>query len=634
MEILLRTLLLGAVSGSVYALAAVGIVLTYKTSGVLNFGYGALAVFTTFIYWQLTQWGVHGLLAAMLVLLVVAPMLGFFLDAALFRPLQGQPPIIGVIATVGLSVLLQGISIFIWSASARAFVSLPQDPVRVLGVNIGIDQLMILVMAGASAASLGAMLRYTKIGVAFRAVVDNRDVAGIVGVNTGLISGLSWALSTSFAALFGIVLLPKFFLDPVLVPPLIIAYVLAAAVVGYLRSLPYAYVGGLALGIGEALLINYGEGGLATKLKDALPFLFITAAVLLAPKALRLAGQGASFVVKTRELARISTARARGIGAGAFFALLALAPALVAGSIRNSLVVSMGHAILFLSMVILTGYSGQISLGHTGFMGIATFTTANLVTDMGLPVWLGFLAGVLAAIPAGALIGFIAVRVHGLYLALMTMAFAYMAQSMLFEQTAISGSEGGIAVPRPELFSSDGGFFYLVWLIFGGCVALAVSLRTGRTGRVLAAMRDSETACRALGIGVTRYKVLIFGLSAAMAGVAGILLSMYEETATSRDFIPYLSLVYTTLAVLGGIFHVGGAVASGLFYGLMPALEIELLDRLQLVMFGLGATLALANNPEGMFGEMRRGADAVGRLLRRRRAAQRAHPAVVSGGQR
>jgi branched-chain amino acid transport system permease protein len=218
-----------------------------------------------------------------------------------------------------------------------------------------------------------------------------------------------------------------------------------------------------------------------------------------------------------------------------------------------------------------------------------------------------------------------------LFLALMTLGFAFMAQTLFFGDPGISGGEGGILVPRPAGFQSKLGLYYLTFGSLLAIVALTRSLRSGRTGRVLAGMRDSEDACRSLGIQVTRYKVLIFALSASIAGAGALLNAMLLGQAGTRTYIPFYSLFLLAIAVLGGIFHIGGAIAAGLLFGLYHLMPFEFLDRIQFILFGLGATLALAQNPEGLFGELRRGGHAVLRLLQRRRGA-RIEPAPVAGG--
>lgn len=641
MQTFIRTIILGITSGSVYALASTGLVLTYKTSGVLNFGYGALALFTTYIHWTLAvQLGLPVWLSALIVIGVVAPIIGALLDAQLFRKIEGQPQIISVIATVGLFVLLQGIVILFWRGETHSVPSLfPPGVVKLPGGTvIGKDQLGVLIVAVVAALGLGAMLRFTKIGVAFRAVVSNRAVAGLMGINTGYVSGLAWALGTAFAALMGILLTPVLLLDPNYLPPFIIAFVLGAAVVGYLRSLPLAYAGGIFIGIAQALFIQYVRSqGLLGRISDSLPFIMITVAVIFAPRALRQSGMGASFIVHTREIAQRASKEARGLLAFGFFVLMALVPVLLSGSWTAAVYTGVVYAIIFLSLVVLTGYSGQISFGQTAFMGIAAFTTAHLVQGAHLPTWLAMLIGAMAAVPAGNLIGFIAVRVHGLYLALMTLAFAFMADSLFFQNPTISGGEGGIPLHRPAGFRGDTALFYLGLGFLIVFTLIAVNLRTGRTGRVLAGMRDSETASRSLGIPVTKYKVLIFGLSAFIAGIGGVLLAFILEQVGNRSFIPFYSLIYMAVAVLGGIFSVGGAIVGGLFYGIINQLAgyrlLSWLPRYELILFGLGATVSLARNPEGMFGELRRAGAAILRLTQREKRRARAEPIPVAGGQ-
>jgi branched-chain amino acid transport system permease protein len=639
MEVFLRTLLLGLVTGSVYGLAATGVVLTYRTSGILNLGYGALAMFTTFVYWNFVVTLGWPLWAAVLVVVVaIAPAIGFFLDSQLFRRIEGQPTVIGVIATVGLSVLLQGIVFVIWGSDAVTVPSLfSKRPVPIVGgATLGVDQLAILGISVGAVVGLGLLLRYTRIGVAFRAVVDNRAVAGLMAVNTGLISGLAWALATSFAALTGILLAPRLFLDPVTLPFFVIAFLLGAAILGYLRSLPLAFVGGVLIGVIQAVLVQYGTfRGVIGNVGNATPFLIVTLMLLLAPRRLRREVATGSFIVRTREVAGQAPRAARVGVAAVTLGLLALFPALVgSGSWRSAMTTGLLQAIVFLSLVILTGFSGQISLGHTAFMGIAAYTAAHLMADLDWSGWAALAAGVAAAVPAGALLGIVAVRLHGLYLALMTLAFAFMAQDLFFVEPFVSGREGSIPVPRPEGAQGEVSFYYLALAALALVMLVAANLRSGRTGRVLAALRDSETGSRSLGIDPLKYKVLIFSLSAVIAAVGGTLLVMQKGTVARLDFIPFLSIVYVTVAVVGGIFHIGGGLAAGLLFGLFnqafrnhPAILES-----QLILFGLGATLALAQNPEGMFGEMRRGAAAVLRVLGRRRPV--AEPAPVTGAQR
>jgi branched-subunit amino acid ABC-type transport system permease component len=642
MGIFLRTLLLGIVTGSVYALASTGLVLTFRTSGVLNFGYGALAMFTTFVHWQFTvTWGWPVVVSALVVLLVVAPLIGLFLDTQLFSRIQGQPMVISIIATVGLTVLLQGLVYVIWGADSRPVPSLfPQGTIGLPGgANIGTDQVAILIVAAGSAGLLAALLRFTRIGVSFRAVVDNRPIAGLMAVNTGMVSGLAWALGTSFAALTGILLAPQIFLDPLRLPLLVISTVFGAAIIGYLRSLPLAWAGGILLGVIQSLLIQYGHfQGVLRNMRFAVPFIIVILAVLLAPKSLRLAGLGASFVVRTREQLEDAPQSARTLLSLIVFGGLALVPILASQSPSWLIAMTTGmvQAIIFLSIVILTGYSGQISLGHTAFMGLSAYAAGHLVADAGVPIWLAFVLGALVSVPVGGLIGVIAVRLQGLFLALMTLGLAFVAQEMFFNDNAISGGLSGFPLPRPHELQGDRAFFYFVLAVFAACAVLAVNLRNGRMGRVLAAMRDSETASRAIGVNVFKYKVIIFAMSAMMAGVGAILGAWRTGTIGQIDFVPFLSLFLVTLAVVGGIFHVGGAIASGLLFGLYPQLLGDtVLANYQFIFFGLGATLALAKNPEGLFGELRRLGHA---LLRARGRGGVPHrtpaPAPVGGGQK
>ncbi|GAC1408940.1 MAG: hypothetical protein NVSMB57_01010 [Actinomycetota bacterium] len=637
MEIALRTLLIGLVTGSVYALSATGLVLTYRISGVLNLGYGALAMFSTFLHWTLTvQAGVPGWISALIVVLLVAPMMGVALQSWVFGRLRDQPAIIGLIASVGVWVLLQGIVIVLWGSETRSVPSLfPQRTIPFVGgARVGVDQIAVLGVAVVAASALAALLRFTRTGIALRAVVDDRTLAGLMTIPVSRMSQGAWAIGASLAALTGILLTPRLLLDPLVLPAFIIAFVLGSAMVGYVRSLPRAYAGGILLGVLQALAVQYGSSSrFGTTLGDAAPFLIILVFVLASPHSIRLAAQAGATGMRgalTRTGATASTQPWRFTGP-ALFAVLAVVPVITAGSVSWKLAVtsSMIFSIIFLSLVVLTGFSGQISFGQTAFMGIAAFTTAHLARGH-VPVWVAFALGALAAVPAGMLIGLAALRVHGLYLALMSLAFAFMCHQVFFTDPSVSGLEGQVPMPRPEGFHGDNAFYFLVLALLAIFVVLARNVRGGRTGRVLSALRDSEVGTRALGINVPRHKIAVFALSAFMAGTGAILAAMSEGQVARLDFLPFFSLVYITLAVVGGIFDIGGAIVAGLLFGLYPQAfrNNDMMLNIQLIMFGLAATVVLARAPSGLYGQLRRASHATASRLR-----HPAQPIALEGGQ-
>lgn len=623
MEILLRTLLVGTVTGSVYALSSIGLVLTYRTSGVLNLGYGAIAMFTTFLHWTLiVRAGVPQWISAILVIGVIAPLIGIALEAWIFGRLRDQPVVIGVIATVGVWVLLQGIVYLAWGSETRTVPSLfSQATVPLLGgARVGIDQLAVLAVAVGSAAALAAGLRFTRAGIAFRAVVDDRALAGLMRVRSTSVSRAAWAIGTAFAAMTGILLTPRLLLDPTVLPAFIIAFVIGSAMAGHLRSLPLAYAGGLLLGLVQALIVQYGTGvGLSRQVGSAAPFALTAIFALIAPRADRLTTRGTALLVRAKRHV-MPPALTRAAGPAAVLILVAV-PAMAAGSISWRLAVTSGmiFSIVFLSFVVLTGLSGQISFGQTAFMGIAAFSAAHLAAAR-VPALVALLLGALAAVPAGALIGFVAARLHGLYLALTTLAFAFLCQELIFSRPSISGAEGRILLPRPAGLTGDTAFYYLVLAILAAFLLLTAALRSGKTGRVLAAIRDSETGAASIGMNVGRRKIIVFALSAFMAGTGAVLAGMSSGQVARLDFIPFLSLVYMTIAVVGGVFQAGGAITAGMLYGIYPQMfrNTEIMLKIELIVFGLAATVALAKNPEGLYGQVRTAAAAiVGRFAER-----------------
>lgn len=631
MERLIGVLVVAAPVGAVYALAASGLVLTYRTSRVFNFAHGAVGMFSAYLFYQ--AWVVWGLplgAAAALVVLVFAPLMGLVAERLVFRPLRGAATSVKVVVTVGLLVALQGAASLVWGTESLFLPSLfPEGSVGVFGaIRLGLDHLWILGISLATLSALGAVVRWTPFGLRVRAAVDRRELAELSGIDTGRVSAISWALGFSTAAVAGILLAPILGLNA-FVLTLFVIQAFAAALVGRLESFPLTLAGGLLVAFLEEFASAYVPSGcgICLAVRPAVPFALIFAVLAIAALVPRSAlGRWVRAVAlepsapppaagpESRRM-RWAPALAVAVGVG-------VAGAMLEG--RWLLRAEHGLAMVgvFASLMILAGLSGQISLAHTAFVGTGAFTMGWLAGDLGIPFPLAMILAGLAAVPVGIFTALPAVRLQGLHVALLTFGFGLVV-TKLFESRLTGGTEG-MAIPRPSLAGSDRAYFYVLLAVAAVLVAIARNLHRSPSGRVLAAVRDSESGARAIGVSIPLYRLAVFSLAAFMAGVAGAALGGLQRLVTFQEFHPLLALVWLSVAVIGGLGSVWGAVVAGAIW-MVASAEVSPLAQ---VGFGLGAVF-LARNERGILGVLsavRERLSGLRRTLARAAAAHDGHP--------
>ncbi len=596
--------ILGIVTGAVYAVAASGLVVTYATSGIFNIAHGAIGMLMAFTYWELVvNHGWPAWLALILVIVILAPLLGAVIERVLMRGLRNASVATSLTVTVGLMVGLIGLAQNIWDPQeARALPEFfTRNKFAVGGVFVTWHQ-AVTALAGLSLAIfLYIVLNRTRTGIAMRAVVDDRNLVGMTGARPDRISMLSWAIGASMASIAGILLAPQLQMDVVVLTLLVInGY--AAAMVGRLRNLPLTFVGAMALGLIESYTTGFVDlRGWLIGLRSALPTVFLFVVLLAMPEARLRAGRLVGAVTP-----RVPGFRRALVGAG----ILVASAGIVSSILSKGDLVRAGEglalAIIMLSLVLLTGYGGQVSLCQMSFAGVGAVAMAKMGADGNL---LGIIAAAIMAAMVGALVALPSLRLQGLYLALSTMAFAVLMDYMFFPNERVFG--GGFAaleVGRLDLpgVSFDGvrSYFVLLAIAFALFGMLVLRIRRGTFGRVLAAMRDSPVACATLGLSLTRTKLAVFMIAAAMAGVGGALYGGLKTNAGSTDFLMLQSLPLLLLAVIGGITSVGGALLGGMLFALpslMPNTTIFGLEMAKLQFLWVGiAAVTIGRNPNGV----------------------------------
>ncbi len=623
MGVLWPFLVIGIFAGSIYGLAAMGVVLTYKTAGVFNFAYGAVAMFCAFTYWQLHDaWHLTAWLALPLLLGVVAPLIGLAFER-LFRSLVGTSAEIQIVVSLGILAVFQSAAPILYGGQTRSLQNLFPLSTFELGsrLHVGYDQLATVIVSLALGTGLWLLLRRTRFGLATRAVVDNRDLAAMIGVNANAVSRLSWVVSSVFAALVGVLLSPSQGLN-VYVLVVVVIYSFAPAVLGRLRSLPLAYAGALILGVVQSVLSRWGSSGAVSDIEASIPYLALFVLLIVLGRRLEESGSALRPLARASatgpdaldrsEAARTDPRRSRqrwrffpsqlGIGAAGLLAAGLVLPVFMNGPHLVDVSSGLVYASIALTLVILTGWAGQISLAQFSFVGVGAFTVGHLAGAHGSNFLLAAIIGALIAVPLGILVGLPSLRLSGLYLALATMAFALLMDNLVFVRTSVSGGYTGMAVARPRLFgvsfASTTRFYELALAVFAVFAFLAFIARRGAIGRRLQMLRDSPVAASTLGVNLTATKLAVFAVCGAMASFAGALYGAGHQTVSPSNFAFSASLELLLLVVLGGRSLVSGALIAGGLYAVQLLAIPASIERYIPLTIALGV-VNMAQNPEG-----------------------------------
>ncbi|MEU6272234.1 ATP-binding cassette domain-containing protein [Streptomyces populi] len=594
--------LAGLSIGSVAALTGIGLIVTYRATGVLNFAHGAIAMVCAYLLRQFTvEWGWPLALGAPVTLLLVAPAIGLVLERFVFRPLSllGGDPARTLVASIGVFVLLVGGAALVWGTGARtdAPVLVPADPWRQLAVAVAL------------AAGVGAVTHRTRFGTELRAVVDDRPLAVLGGVDADRVAAAGWAFGSFTAGLTGVLLAPYVRLDPYGLPLLVIE-VMAVAVAARMRSLPVAVVAALGIGVAQSQLTRLHPSGPAGPLLQAVGANLFVVALLVA--ALVLPGMGTRDALPRPATARAATPP----GAWTVAVVLFLLPLGFAGSDLHTSVQVPALGVVLLSLVVVTGHGGQISLGQAAYAGLGALFTALLAAGRfpglpGLPELAALAVAVLLVAPLGVLTGWPAIRRHGLALAVATFAVGVGVSRFVFEQPY---AVAGLSLGRPAGFGGDRAYYVLELVLLAAALLAAHTLRRGRPGRALAALRDHEAGASAAGVRVPALKLTAFVAGAALAALGGGMLGMGLRAFDATEYDPVRSLLwFAAVVVLGADNVLGALVAAALLVGLDAGAR----GGVAAALIGLLAVL-VGRFPEGPYEALRA---AAARLRPERRAA-------------
>ena len=540
----------GVPYGCTYAIVAVGLVLTYQATGVFNFAFGAQAYTSAFVYTKLVQndnlpiW-----LAFLISVVVLAPLLGLAFDHFLFRKIPNTNTtaklVTGISLFVGIPFLLP---VLFGAQNLYNPPSVVFNPnivyFHVIGTPINGIYLSALVTTALVLIALVILMRFTNLGLQMRGAVESRRLVALDGVNAGRVVATAWAISSFMAGLAGVMLAPLYnqlqFTDYATL--LVAAF--AAAAWASLRSLPIAALVGILMGVADTVLQGYlpASSTLSAAVIPSLPFIVLVGALLLLPGMRSLDDSKdplasvdpppppTTATLRAPQLSRIIRPAWYVLFAAFCLSMLTWIPQ-TWESVFNA---GLAFSTIFLSITLITGMGGQLSLCQATLAGVGAFTAAQLANHLGLSLLVGGIVGSVLAAVVAVVLAVASLRLKGLGLALMTLAAALFFDNSVFTQGTISNGHALTIESKwvgLGLFNPDGHSLFLLLIVVLVISTLGVLLiRGGTTGQYLSAMRGSETAAAGLGINLTWQRILIFALSGAVAGIGGTLLIIQQES--------------------------------------------------------------------------------------------------------
>lgn len=640
-------MLAGLGGGAVVASLALGLVLSFRSSGVVNFAHAAMGMYVAYAFFEFRETGdlvlpllglperVHllarpTLATALIVAVLLGAVVGIVVYVLVFRPLRQSPVLARVVASLGLLLYLQEIVRLRFPVAGAGVNSrrpvLPEDPVRLAGTAVSQNRLLLVALVAIATAGLAALYRLTRFGLATRAAAGNEKGALLLGISPDRLGAVNWALASVLAGLAMILIEPISGLDPT-TTTLLVVPALAAALLGRLHSFAVAAAAGIGIGMLQSLILGYAVQPGTTWIPDWLPTTGLQQAVPVALIIGALVWRGDALPDRSAIMGqRLPAAPApRHVAAWslACSAIVLLGLLTVSAGYRQAMIVSMVFALLALSVVVVTGFVGQISLAQLAFAGVSGFAVIRL-DEFGMPFPLAAILAAGISMVLGILVGLPATRVRGMSLAITTLALAVAIEQLVLASPPFSGGPAGSSAPRPYLFSWDVGvsargadnfrpvFGVLVLaVLLLSCIAVA-NLRRNGTGMRWLAVRANERAAAAAGIDVGRTKLGAFATSSFLAGLAGVLMAESTATLSPTSFMVIGALVVLSMTYLGGVASISGALVAGLLAqaGVITTLSSELsggdVQRYVFASSGIALILTAIFAPDGLTGLARR----------------------------
>ena len=562
MTLNITLLLLGLGSGAMIALSAFGLVLMFRSSGVLNFATGAIGMTCSYVFWELTKERGWPAAPAAVVGVLIGALLGLVSYAVVIVLPRQSSNIMRVMATLGILVILQSVVQLRYGPNPLVIDDfLPSGSVSFGGgVAVPASRILLVVVAVVLTIALAVTYASTRFGLATTAAAENERKLAALGWRIGLVGSVNWSVGGALAGLAGILLAPVTGVSLSIGTALTVT-VLAAALIGSLRSFPMTLVGGMVIGMLQSLFVvrDYVTG-----LADAIPFVVIVAVIILRGRGLPLR----SYIGDRLPKVGTGSISIPGVVAAVGVVVVLVGPILNDNGTR-ALTTSLLAAITILSFTVLVGYAGQMSLAQVTLGAVSGLIAAKLSAELNWPFAVVLACGVLGVLPVGLVVGLPSARTRGASLAIATLGLAVAIQSLIFQNESLSGGQFGVPLSLDGTFEvfgvNFGSFFHpnrFAFLVLGFVVVLGVmvaNLRRGVVGRHMIAVRGNERAAAGLGINVVSTKLWAFALAAGIAGVGGVLTAFRGTSALFNQISVLNNIVAIGYAIVGGV---GGALGA------------------------------------------------------------------------
>ncbi len=646
--------IIGLGSGCLYAALSMGLVITYRGTGIINFATGAMAMWGAYVYDELSDTGdlvlpvvlIRSRIGlggssgsvpfpiALILAVLSCSLIGLMVHFLVFRPLRRAPILARVVASVGVLLVIQALIVMHFTSTARVVTPiLPNEPVSFAGVSFSRDRLWLTAVVLLTAAAAWAWFRFTRLGLATRASTENERAISLARYSPQVLAGSTWVLSSTVVGFLLIMASPIVSLSPLTYLSIVPA--LAAAVIGRLLSIAVTVTAAFGLGIFQSIVVYqttnpWWPDWAITGIPDALPFGVIVIALFGLGHTLPTRG-----AVEADALPEVIRPKMRPSVIASAVVAAGVLTAVAQGSYRIGIMTSMIMTIVMLSLVVLTGLVGQISLAQAAIAGAAGFALSKLGDSLGIPFPISLLLAALMATAFGLVVGVSALRIRGAQLAVVTLAGAVALEEFVFRNSAITGLYGN-PISGPSLFGANLSiregrnfarmeFGFLVLAVVTVCALAVGNLARSATGRRFLAVRSNERAGASVGINVAGTKMLAFALASFLAGVGGAFIGYSRGQLSAESFAVLIGLSFLALAYLCGITSVPGAIIAGLFAPLgivyITADRIAELGRWYQLVAGVALVATAIFFPEGVAGAYRQNL-ARWRAVRSRRRAR------------
>jgi branched-chain amino acid transport system permease protein len=594
----------GLIIGNIYALLAVGLALIFGVANLINFAHGSVFTVGAYIGWASITYLRTPLPLTLLLVVAGCVLLGIAIERFGLRALHGRSRIAPLLATIGISLVLDQFVQLLCSPDPRALPSqLPDWRFHVGAGTIGTLDLLIAGIGIGSAALLYLFLRYTKLGWAVRATAQDQDAARQMGVDTDRVNMTVFAIASALGGVSGL-LVGMYYnsIDPNMSFDATLKGVVAM-MIGGLGNVPGAIGGGLLLGLTE----SYGIAFLGSSYRNLFAFALLILILVAAPNGLFSRRRElppepmtGTFIASSRSL------RAPPALIAALVAVAALLPLLPAPYLLQTLTNGLLAALLALSLTLVAGTVGQISLGQAALLAIGAYASGLLALDLGWPVAISVPAAGLVTAALGTLLVYPALRMRGHYVSIATLGIGQIVALLILNWTGLTrGAMGLTGIPPLAIggfeLSSVRAVYWLVLVLVVALALLQSRLLASHLGRAWRAIREDEVAARSYGVAANRYKTLAFAFGGFGAGIGGAVTAHLYSYIDYQTFNAQLSILALTMVILGGLGNVLGAILGAVVLMGLPEL-FRAAAEYRMLVYGLVLVLLIRYRPQGLLG--------------------------------